>query len=60
MIEKVFTHQGQKETVANAMRKLEFLDPSDKYNRKKAAGALGGASRWKFIDFENGHWERIR
>ena len=60
MIEKVFTHQGQKETVTNAMRKLEFLDPSDKYNRKKAAGALGGASRWKFIGFENGHWERIR
>lgn len=60
MIERAFTHKGQKETVPNVMRKLESLNPLDKYKSKKAAGALGGASRWKFIELVNGDWERIR
>lgn len=60
MIERVFAHKGQKETVPNAMKKLESLNHLDKYKGKKAAGALGGASRWKFIELVNGNWERMR
>ena len=40
--------------------KLIALNPTDKYSKQKAAGSLGGASRWGFIVLNNGIWERMR
>lgn len=60
MITRVFTFKNQKETIQNAYVKLINLNPTDKYNKQKAAGALGGASRWGFIAHTDGVWERMR
>lgn len=60
MITRVFTIKNQKETITNAYGKLIALNPTDKYNKQKAAGSLGGASRWGFIALTNGVWERMR
>jgi|LSQX01.1.fsa_nt_gb hypothetical protein len=60
MITQVFTIKNQRETIPNAYKKLIALNPTDKYNKKKAAGSLGGASRWGFIALNNGIWERMR
>ena len=40
LITKVFTCKNQKETVLSAYEKLIALNPTDKYNKQKAAGAL--------------------
>lgn len=60
MITQVFTHSGETKTVASAYTQLVNLNPTDKYNNQKAAGSLGGASRWGFIALTNGVWERMR
>lgn len=60
MITRVFTTKSQKETIPNALAKLIALNPTDKYSKQKAAGSLGGASRWGFIVLNNGIWERMR
>lgn len=60
MITRVFTTKSQKETIPNAYEKLIALNPTDKYSKQKAAGSLGGASRWGFIVLNNGIWERMR
>jgi hypothetical protein len=60
LITRVFTYKGQKETAQNAYEKLIALNPTDKYNKQKAAGALGGAARWGFIVFTSGVWKRMR
>lgn len=60
MISRVFTTKGQTETIQNAFGKLIALNPSDKHNKEKAAGALGGASRWGVIALSNGVWVRMR
>lgn len=60
MITKVFIHPGETKTVASAYTQLMNLNPTDKYNKQKAAGSLGGASRWGFIALTNGAWERMK
>jgi len=60
MITRVFTTMGHTESIADAYTKLIALNPTDKYNKQKAAGSLGGASRSGFIELKNGQWTRIR
>lgn len=60
MIVQVFTAINQTDTVVSAYKKLIELNPNDKYNKQKAAGSLGGASRFRFIKRENNQYTRIR
>lgn len=61
MITRVFASKTHTETIADAYRQLQDLNPTDPYKKQKAAGALGGASRWKCIELNNRReWERIR
>jgi len=49
MITAVFKYKGQTMTVAEAFRALIALNPTDKYNKQKAAGSLGGAMNSGFL-----------
>ncbi|WP_310603716.1 hypothetical protein [Anaerosporobacter sp.] len=61
MISQVFTQKGQTESISVAYGSLIKLNPADKYSKQKAAGSLGGASRWGYIDLlPGGKWMRVR
>jgi hypothetical protein len=61
MITKVFTSKNHTESIADAYSQLQDLNPLDPYKKQKAAGSLGGASHWKFIELNNKRqWVRIR
>jgi len=60
MITRVFTTKGQVESIADAYAKLIELNPTDKYNKQKAAGSLGGSSRSCFIERQNNQYTRMR
>jgi hypothetical protein len=61
MITKVFASRSHTETIADAYCKLQDLNPLDHYKHMKAAGSLGGASRWKFIELNSKkEWVRMR
>lgn len=60
MITRVFTTKGHTESLADAYTKLIALNPTDKYNKQKAAGSLGGALRSHFIKRQNHQYIRIR
>lgn len=64
-ITRVFTNVGQVENISSALAKLMAyflsIDPYDQYAAKKAAGSLGGASRWGYIKLINKcQWMRMR
>ncbi|MCI7759600.1 MAG: hypothetical protein MSH49_06205 [[Eubacterium] saphenum] len=48
----VFTYKNQKLSQRSALQSLQNLHPADRFAKKKAAGSLGGSSRWKFIKFD--------
>lgn len=61
MITTVFSSKSHTESISDAYNQLQSLNPLDPYTKQKAAGSLGGASRWKFIKLNNkGQWVRIR
>lgn len=60
MITRVFTKKGQAESIADAYTRLIELNPTDKYNKQKAAGSLGGSSRSRFIERQNNQYTRMR
>lgn len=60
MIVQVFTTISQTETVVSAYKKLLELNTNDIYNKQKAAGSLGGASRFRFINRKKNEYTRIR
>ena len=60
MISQVFTQINQKESIASAYSKLIDLNHNDPYNKQKAAGSLGGASRHGFIVRTDGKYTRVR
>ena len=60
MITRVFNTKGQVESIADAYTKLVKLNPTDKYNKQKAAGSLGGSSRSGFIELQNNQYTRMR
>ena len=53
MITKVFTSKNHTESIADAYNQLQNLNPLDPYKKQKAAGSLGGASRWGTIELNN-------
>lgn len=61
MIIQVFTSKNHIEPIVNAYNRLQDINPSDPHKKQKAAGSLGGASRWKFIELNNKReWVRMR
>lgn len=60
MISQIFTHRSHKESIRSAYSKLIDLNPKDPYNKQKAAGSLGGASRHGFIVRSNGDYVRVK
>lgn len=61
MISQVFVAKNHTETISDAYGQLQNLNPLDPYKKQKAAGSLGGASRWKFIELNNKRqWVRTR
>ena len=60
MITQVFKAKNQTETIASAYTNLIALNPTDKYIKQKAAGSLGGSSRSRFIERNNGQYKRMR
>jgi len=60
MITQVFTTKGQIESIADAYKKLIALNPTDKYNKQKAAGSLGGSSRSHYIERQNNQYKRMK
>jgi hypothetical protein len=61
MISQVFTQINQKESIASAYSKLtELNNHKDPYYKQKAAGALGGAVRHRFIILTDGKYTRVR
>ena len=60
MISQIFTNRSHKESLRTAYSKLIDLNPNDPYNKQKAAGALGGASRHGFIVRFNGDYVRVK
>lgn len=60
MITQVFKTKNQTETIDSAYKQLIALNPTDKYNKQKAAGSLGGSSRSRFIERKNDQYTRMR
>ena len=62
MITSVFTTIGLRLSVSEAYLALVALNPGDSHANKKAAGALGGASRHNYIQFDSANrtWTRVR
>lgn len=49
MILNVFKNKGVTMSKASAYTALLNLNPNDPCSRQKAAGSLGGATRWGFL-----------
>ena len=62
IITRIFSNIGISFSIASAMTQLTALFPNDPFAKKKAAGALGGASRSGFISLNpnDGVWKRVR
>lgn len=62
MITHVFTTKGMTLSVADAYAALIALNSGDPYAKEKAAGSLGGSSRYGFISFDpvNITWTRVK
>lgn len=61
MISQVFIAKNHTESISDAYRKLQNLNPNDPYKKQKAAGSLGGSSRRKFIELNNNReWVRTK
>ncbi|MEG0836211.1 MAG: hypothetical protein RR413_12295 [Christensenellaceae bacterium] len=58
MIEEVFDSEGKTLSVGEAYTKLQQLNPRDPFKEKKAAGSLGGSSRWELIELLDNRWIR--
>lgn len=61
MITQVFTTKGMTLSVADAYTRLIALNPGDPFAKEKAAGSLGGSSRYGFLEFDslNRTWTRV-
>lgn len=60
MITKVLSKKGQEISKRETFENLVALNPTDKYNKQKAAGSIGGSRTQGYIEVNGINYKCIR
>lgn len=60
MITKVLSQKGQEISKKDTFEKLVALNPTDRYNKQKAAGSIGGSRTQGYIEVDGTNYKCTR